>query len=196
MAGPGHPGRPTHAPGEPPPPLSASDVAAEAAARLADDLAQEGGDGDGGGHQAEQDDAATLAGVAAERDEYLGRLQRLQADFENYKKRVLRQQAEHSERAAEDLVVRLLPVLDTVELAMAHGAEGLDPVQRSLMGVLEAAGLARIDPAGTPFDPNEHDAVLHEEDEGGAPPEVIEVLRAGYRWKGRVLRPAMVKVKG
>ena len=139
-------------------------------------------------------DLDELARISAERDDYLLRLQRLQADFENYKKRVLKQQSEHQERAAEDLVGKLLPVLDNFDLAVAHGTEGVQPVYRSLLDVLEGSGLERIDPAGQPFDPNEHDAVMHEP--GGNAPEVIDVLRAGYRWRGRILRPAMVKVKG
>lgn len=140
--------------------------------------------------------ADRLAGVTAERDDYLDRLRRLQADFENYKKRVVKQQLDHRERAAEDLLTQLLPVLDNFDLGLAHGTEGLEPVHRSLLEVLANVGLERLDPAGQPFDPNEHNAVLHEAADGGGEPEVLEVLRAGYRWKGRVLRPAMVKVKG
>lgn len=132
--------------------------------------------------------------VAAERDDYLNRLKHVQADFANYRKRMIKQQMEHEDRATEGLVLKLLPVLDNFDLALSHGSEDVVPVQRSLLDVLEAAGLERIDPAGQPFDPNEHDAVQHEEGDGE--PEVIEVHRAGYRWKGRVLRPAMVKVKG
>jgi molecular chaperone GrpE len=137
-----------------------------------------------------------LAALAKERDEYLDALKRLQADFENYKKRIIRQQTEHLERAAEALVEKLLPVLDTFDLALVHD-EGFDQVLASLMGVLEKEGLERIQPDGAAFDPNEHDAVAHEprdNDAHGA--EVIEVMRPGYRWKGRVVRPAMVKVKG
>ncbi len=144
------------------------------------------------------EDVSELSRLTSERDEYLAQLRRLQADFENYKKRVTRQQTEHLERATEELVAHLLPVLDTFDLALAHGTEGLEPVYRSLVDVLQSTGLERVDPIGQPFDPNEHDAVLHEEGEGDgmAAAEVSEVLRAGYRWKGRVLRPAMVKVKG
>jgi molecular chaperone GrpE len=66
-----------------------------------------------------------------------------------------------------------------------------------LVGVLERSGLTRIEPSGEPFDPNAHDAVLHEAaDDPDAAPTVVEVLRPGYAWKGRVIRPAMVKVKG
>lgn len=145
-------------------------------------------------------DIQDLSAIVAARDEYLDSLRRLQADFENYKKRIQRQQAELSERAAEALVEKLLPALDTFDLALAHADgpvdAGLQPIYRSLLGVLTSAGLDRLDPQGQPFDPNEHDAVQHEEGGDSPTPEVIEVLRAGYRWKGRVMRPAMVKVKG
>ncbi len=170
-----------HPAGSTPPPASTDEV---------DSLVEEAEDA----LEADFDDLGELDAVAAERDDYLDRLRRLQADFENYRKRMLKQQMEHEERATQALVVKLLPVLDNFELALSHGADDLAPVQRSLLDVLEAAGLERVDPAGQPFDPNEHDAVQHEAGDGE--PEVIEVHRAGYRWKGRVLRPAMVKVKG
>ncbi|MGH9165009.1 MAG: nucleotide exchange factor GrpE [Acidimicrobiales bacterium] len=141
-------------------------------------------------------DLGEFAAVVAERDDYLDRLRRLQADFENYKKRVAKQQLEHRERAAEELLTQLLPVLDTFDLALTHGVEGVATIHRSMLDVLAGSGLERLDPVGKPFDPNEHDAVVHEVADDGGGPEVSEVLRAGYRWKGRVLRPAMVKVKG
>jgi molecular chaperone GrpE len=135
-----------------------------------------------------------VAKIARERDDYLDALKRLQADFENYKKRIIKQQTEHLERAAEGLVEKLLPALDTFDLARAHGGEGLDQVQGQLMAALEKEGLERIDPLGKPFDPNESEAVAHEDGDGG--PVVSEVMRTGYRFKGKLLRPAMVKVKG
>src|SRR3954451_10265549 len=98
-----------------------------------------------------------VARIAAERDDYLDALKRLQADFENYKKRIIKQQTEHLERAAEALVEKLLPALDTFDLALAHG-EGFDQVHSPPMTSLEKEGLERIDPLGKPFDPNEHDA--------------------------------------
>ncbi|HZT64230.1 MAG TPA: nucleotide exchange factor GrpE [Acidimicrobiales bacterium] len=144
--------------------------------------------------------------LRAERDDYLDSLRRVQADFENYKKRVLRQQTEHLERAAEGLVTKLLPVLDTLDLALGHvdpdGEDGkaLSQVGASLVDALRKEGLERVDPLGQPFDPSEAEAVMHEpsDEEGGEGrvPEVVEVLRAGYRWRGRVIRAAMVKVKG
>jgi molecular chaperone GrpE len=153
----------------------------------------------------------SVAALAAQRDEYLDALRRLQADFENYKKRMIKQQTEHLERAAEGLVVKLLPVLDTLDLAAAHAedsseAKAVGAIASSLFDVLEKEGLERIDPLGKRFDPNLHDAVAHEppdpaeshtqHQDGGGEPQVSDVMRAGYRWKGRVLRPAMVKVKG
>lgn len=141
----------------------------------------------------ETEDPMTV--LALERDDYRDALIRLQADFENYKKRMIKQQTDHLERAAGTLVEKLLPVLDTADLALAHGSgEDVKQLAGTLSSVLEREGLERIDPLGTPFDPTLHDAVAHEPGEGGQ--EVVEVLRAGYRWKGRVLRPAMVKVRG
>lgn len=138
-----------------------------------------------------------VATVARQRDEYLESLRRLQADFENYRKRVERQRAEQVERAAGDLVAKLLPVCDTADLAIAHGGgEEVKQIWTALFDTLERQGLVRIDPVGDPFDPTLHDAVAHEPADGDSPPAVVEVLRAGYLWKGRVLRPAMVKVKG
>lgn len=135
--------------------------------------------------------------VARERDDYRDALIRLQADFENYKKRILKQQDELRERAAEHLVEKLLPVLDTADLALAHGGgEDVKQMASALFDVLEREGLERIDNAGVPFDPSHHDAVAHEPADDDGPQEVAEVMRAGYRWRGRVLRAAMVKVRG
>ncbi|HEX3622407.1 MAG TPA: nucleotide exchange factor GrpE [Acidimicrobiales bacterium] len=131
--------------------------------------------------------------LQSERNDYLDQLLRTKADFDNYRKRMLKQQSEHQERAAEALVEKLLDALDTFELAVAHG-QGYEQVRDMLVTILTKEGLERIDPAGAKFDPNEADAVAHEDGDGG--PVVAEVLRPGYRWKGRVLRPAMVKVRG
>lgn len=134
--------------------------------------------------------------LARERDEYRDSLQRLQAEFSNYRKRVAKQSEEQRARAEETLVEKLLPVLDTAELALSHGGgEDIKQLSASLFAVLEKEGLEKIDNAGEAFDPNHHDAVAHEPGDGGVQ-EVAEVMRAGYRWRGRVLRPAMVKVRG
>ena len=135
-----------------------------------------------------------------ERDEMRTLAQQIQADFENYRNQAMRRETAIVERASESLVERLLPVLDSFEAAVAQLGDDTDPgvrkgvelVYSQLVGVLESAGLERIDSDGAPFDPNEHEAVMHEEGDGE--PTVAATMRTGYRLKGRVLRPAMVKV--
>ena len=143
---------------------------------------------------------ADLARLAAERDEMRALAQQVQADFENFRKRMLREQTDAIARANEQLVEALLPVLDSFELALgsledapAPVRKGVELVYAELLGTLEKEGLERIDAEGRPFDPTEHEAVMHDEG-GGAHPQVIDVMRAGYRFKGRVLRPVMVRV--
>jgi molecular chaperone GrpE len=146
------------------------------------------------------DDGSELLRALAERDEYLSHLQRTQAEFDNYRKRMLRDQTAHVERAAGNLIEQLLPVLDSFELALNSAGtdverlrKGVELVYGEFLGALEKAGLERIEALGKPFDPEEHEAVMHVEDDGGEP-GVRDVVRSGYRFKGRVLRPAMVKV--
>src|SRR5690606_40699141 len=95
-------------------------------------------------------------------------------------------------RALGSFVESLLPVLDACDAALAQGADAVEPVLSALYGALSKEGLERIDPEGKPFDPNEAEAAVHEPGEGGEH-VVAEVLRPGYRWRGQVLRPAMVK---
>jgi molecular chaperone GrpE len=159
------------------------------------------------------EDALTVA--SRERDEYLDMVRRVQADFENYKKRTLRQQTDQLDRASENLVAKLLPALDAFALTRAHLADesNASPEVKALLqaaGLVDDAlakeGLERIDDAGAPFDPTVHDAVEHAPapvagvtgttGDISAGPVVADVLRPGYRWKGRVIRPAMVRVQG
>ena len=137
----------------------------------------------------------TIDDVMKERDELKDIALRVQADFENYRKRAASQMGDELDRALGKLVEQLLPVLDACEAAVAHGVEGVEQVWSSLIGALQKQGLEALDLAGQPFDPALADAVMHEEGDGSEP-VVLEVLRTGYRWKGRVLRAAMVKVKG
>jgi molecular chaperone GrpE len=145
--------------------------------------------------------------LARERDEYLLALQRTQADFENYRKRIARQQEEQAARASQHLVEKLLPVLDALDLAENHlkdavdvgeGAKALHASRAMLLDILSREGLERLDQPEVPFDPSVHDGVAHADGEGGPGGETMveEVLRSGYRWKGQVLRPAMVRVRG
>ena len=101
-------------------------------------------------------------------------------------------------QAASRLAKALLPVLDACEAAVTQGVEGIEAVQAQLLSVLSTEGLAVLGSVDEPFDPGFHEAVMSEEsgDDGDAGPVVAEVLRTGYAWNGRVLRPAMVKVRG
>ncbi|MGA0080953.1 MAG: nucleotide exchange factor GrpE [Ilumatobacteraceae bacterium] len=137
----------------------------------------------------------SIEDIAKERDEFKDIALRVQADFENYRKRAATQMSDELDRTLGKLVEQLLPVLDACEAAVAHGVEGVEQVWSSLLGALQKQGLEALDLADKPFDPALADAVLHEEGDGSEP-VVLEVLRTGYRWKGRVLRAAMVKVKG
>jgi molecular chaperone GrpE len=134
--------------------------------------------------------------LLAERAQYLDAYRRAQADFENFRKRVMKQQTEAVDRGVGGFVERFLPVLDACDGARSHGASEVEPIFAALLQTLEKEGLERIDPAGEPFDPNHHEAVMHEPGEGDDGPVVVEVMRPGYAWKGRLLRPAMVKVRG
>jgi molecular chaperone GrpE len=148
-------------------------------------------------------DLAKLTQLESERDEYLDTLRRVQAEFENYRKRVIKEQTALVDRATEGLLERLLPVLDSFELALKNldtadsddienVRKGVELVHAELLGVLEKTGLSRIEAEGKPFDPNVHEAVMQDEGEGDL--VVADVLRPGYTLRGRVLRPAMVKV--
>jgi molecular chaperone GrpE len=136
-----------------------------------------------------------IAALLTERDQFKDIALRLQADFENYRKRSQALQADEVDRATGRLVEALLPVLDACEAGYAHGYEGVEQVWSVLLGTLQKQGLEALDLTGKPFDPNEAEAVMHEEGDT-AEPVVSDVLRTGYRWKGKVLRAAMVKVKG
>jgi molecular chaperone GrpE len=147
-------------------------------------------------------DLMQLTKLQSERDELLDATRRLQADFENYRKRVLREQTSIIERATEGLIEQLLPVLDSFELAVRNlegddvdiekVRKGVELVYAELFAVLEKSGLERVQALGEPFDPNEHEAVM--QDDGEHEPMVGEVFRPGWKLKGRVMRPAMVKV--
>ncbi len=138
---------------------------------------------------------ADLATAVAQRDEYLEALQRVKAEFDNFRKRTERQRAETVARAAEDLAFRLLPVLDACDAAIAQGASDVEPIAKVLFETLEKGGLERIGAVGDPFDPTVHEAVLQEPGDDDEQ-TVAEVLRGGFTWKGAVLRTAMVKVRG
>ena len=133
---------------------------------------------------------------SATRDDYLGDLQRLQAEFDNYRKRVMRDSAAASDRGAARVIEDLLPVLDNFERAIAHGegGEGVQLVFKELKDTLEREGLDEVPGEGAAFDPNLHEAIESREVEGLAESAIVEVYRRGYMHKGQLIRPAMVVV--
>ena len=156
------------------------------------------------GVEAEEDAiAADLDKARAEAESYLDDLRRLQADFDNYRKRTLREQTARTASASQALVARLLPVLDNFELAVSAAEQsrdfdrmlkGVEMVLGALREVLEGEGLVKIEAEGKPFDPERHEAVIAVEQEDTEPGMVVDIVRAGYELRGKVLRPAMVKV--
>ena len=138
--------------------------------------------------------APSMEELLAQRDGYLNDLQRVTAEFANYRRKAAERQQDTVAMAAADIVEKVLPVLDACDAAVAQGSEDVAPIRDALFGALEKEGLAKLDDPGAPFDPTCHEAVVHEPGEGEA--VIAEVLRAGYEWNSRVLRPAMVKVRG
>jgi molecular chaperone GrpE len=129
-----------------------------------------------------------------ERDEWMDRAQRIAADFENYRRRLSTQRADDIDRATGRLAEALLPVLDACEAAFLQHPAEIEPLFNLMLSELKKQGLESMNLHEQPFDPHLADAVLHEPGEGE--PIVSEVLRSGYTWNGKVLRPAMVKVRG
>lgn len=144
---------------------------------------------------AEADVADDVAALLAERDQFKDIALRLQADFDNYRKRMATQQADEVQRATGKMAEALLPVLDACEAAFVQHPAEVEPVFNLLLGELRKLGLEGMNLLEQPFDPNLAEAVMHEPGDG-AETVVSEVLRSGYTWKGRVLRAAMVKVRG
>jgi molecular chaperone GrpE len=147
--------------------------------------------------------AADLNAARAEAESHLDDLRRLQADFDNYRKRTLREQTARAASASQALVAKLLPVLDNFELAVSAAEQsrdfdrmlkGVEMVFGELREVLQGEGLVKIEAEGKPFDPERHEAVVAVEQEDTEPGTVLDIVRTGYELRGKVLRPAMVKV--
>jgi molecular chaperone GrpE len=137
----------------------------------------------------------------AARDEYLADLQRVAADFDNYRKRVVREQEAFAARASAQLVERLLPVVDDLERALdaaehheeAKVIEGVRLTRDTLLATLTAEGLQEIEAEG-PFDPHVHEALLSQPADGVEPGSIVQVVQRGYRLGDTVIRPARVIV--
>jgi molecular chaperone GrpE len=177
-------------------------------------LGQGQGDRQGAEDHAREDAAAREEGETAtiarqeleqlrrERDEYLDLARRKQAEFENFRRRVARAEADAGVRAKIDLIRDLLPQVDNLERALQVAPEG-DPladgvrmILRGLLNTLEQHGVESFDPSGEPFDPTVHDALSTREVEGVEPGTVVEVVERGYRLGERIVRPARVVVSG
>ncbi|HZL64190.1 MAG TPA: nucleotide exchange factor GrpE [Thermoleophilia bacterium] len=151
----------------------------------------------------QQDVSDELDKLATQCDEYLDHLRRLQAEFDNYRKRVQRDSEQHRLRAAEVVVESLLPVMDNMSRALEAAAQheegqliaGLELVAGQLRGTLEGHGLEEVPvEAGTLFDPNIHEAVMTQASDDYEEGTVLQVLERGYLLHGRLLRPAKVIV--
>jgi molecular chaperone GrpE len=146
--------------------------------------------------------APAAAPASAELDAALERLKRLQAEHENYRKRVERDRGEHREQANAEMLRTLLPALDSFERALADGAaaaagefgSGVALIQRQLTEALVRAGLEPQEDKGAVFDPERHEAVATTVEPGAAPGTILQVFERGYRFRGRLLRPARVRV--
>ena len=144
-----------------------------------------------------EDLVSALEAVTAERNQHLADLQRVSAEFQNFRKQTEKRNSDFAAQAGSRVAEALLPVLDACDAAAQQGVEGVEPIAGQLRGELERAGLQVIAEVDAPFDPNLHEAAMSEPgDDGQDGPIVAQVLRTGYAWNGRVLRAAMVKVKG
>ncbi len=138
--------------------------------------------------------------LKAERDALLDRLARLQAEFDNARKRGVREQQEFREFAAADVIRNFLPILDSFELALQSNADagefrnGVELIYRQLQDALLKAGVQPIAALGQTFDPRFHEAIEMVETSGAADQQVVGELQRGYKYKERLLRPAMVRV--
>lgn len=137
----------------------------------------------------------------AEAENNYNRALRLQADYENLRRRTRQEREELLKFGSEQLIKNLLPVLDNFERALASAGDGgekfisgVEMIHRKLNEVLNAEGLTPIPAKGEPFDPNLHEAVMQVEDTGEPENTIAEELRRGYYLKGKVIRPSMVKV--
>jgi molecular chaperone GrpE len=163
--------------------LSALDFETPAAAELVDES----------GAEVDYSDI-DVGAVLAERDEYKSIAQRIQAEFENFRKQSTIRAQNDADRATGRLAEAFLPVLDAAEAAFLRHPDEVGPLLNQMLTELKKQGLEALDLDGQPFDPEVAEAVAHEPVDGGEP-VVAEVLRSGYQWKGKTLRAAMVKTR-
>ncbi len=166
--------------------------------------AAEGGEGSasasGPGDPVEIGVASEVDKLKAERDALLDRLARLQAEFDNARKRAVREQQEFREFAAADVIRNFLPILDSFERALKAGGDagdfrgGVELIYRQFQDALQKSGVQAIVAVGQPFDPRVHEAIEMVDTTEVPDHHVLEELQRGYKYKERLLRPAMVRV--
>lgn len=135
-------------------------------------------------------------------NEQIDRFKRLQADFENFKRRTRQEKEELSNIVAQNILVEILPVIDNFERALQSAAAqdaasvlaGVQMIYRQFAGVMDKVGLTAIEAVGMPFDPQQHEAVMRVEDPEQPDGTIAEELQKGYSVRGKVIRPSMVKV--
>lgn len=149
--------------------------------------------------------AAELEKLRAESEEYQQKLLRTQADFDNFRRRTIKEKEELGKYASAKLITELLPVIDNFERALSSAGEsadnssyakGVEMIFRQLEGVLQAEGLTPMEVVGEPFNPEFHQAIMQVESDEYEEGTIVEVVQKGYLLKDKVLRPAMVKVSG
>jgi molecular chaperone GrpE len=149
--------------------------------------------------------SAELEKLRAESEDYQQRLLRTQADFDNFRRRTVKEKEELGKYASAKLITELLPVIDNFERALSSSGEstdansyikGVEMIFRQLEGVLKAEGLIPMEAEGQPFNPEFHQAIMQVESDEHEEGIVVEVVQKGYLLKDKVLRPAMVKVSG
>jgi molecular chaperone GrpE len=166
--------------------------------------AAEGGEGTASGAMpvdpTEIGAASEVDKLRAERDALLDRLARLQAEFDNARKRAVREQQEFREFAAADVIRNFLPILDSFERALKAGGDagdfrsGVELIYRQFQDALQKSGVSAIAAVGQPFDPRVHEAIEMVDTTEVPDHHVLEELQRGYKYKERLLRPAMVRV--
>lgn len=133
-------------------------------------------------------------------DEYYDSLKRNMADFDNYKKRIVKEKESLHTMIVADIVENMLPILDNFDAALAHESSdekfktGMEMIYSQIKDVISKYGVEEIQSMGCTFDPMLHEAVMHEDNESYGEKEIIEVFRKGYKIKDKVIRHAMVKV--
>ena len=148
----------------------------------------------------EEDLMEQVENLKKEKEELFARLQRLQADFDNYRKRSVAEQDRCIQYTLAEVFKSLIPVIDNFERALESKekgegfAEGVQMIFKQLKEILEKEGLELIEAEGKPFDPYVHEAVMHVDSEGHEENVVVEEFQKGYKFKEKLIRPSMVKV--